>query len=80
MWPIKKSYIIDMQMDMEWHTINSILEGQNIIKKNAAITFYNEREQLHLEDISCVCLEASFLKAGDGMWFPRNEAPDNAPL
>ena len=45
------------------------------------MTFYNEKEQLYLEiDASGVGLGASLLELRDGMWFARNEVPDNAVI
>ena len=42
---------------------------------------YNEKEQLYLKrDVWGVGLEAKHLQVREGMWFPRNEAPDNAAL
>ena len=46
--------------------------AKNIIKKNATMTFYNEKAQLYLEiDVSDVGLGTSFLQAREGMQFPR---------
>ena len=45
------------------------------------MTFYNEKEQLYLEqDVLGVGLAASLLQVRDGMQFTRNEAPDSVAL
>ena len=52
-----------------------------ITKKDAAVAFYDGKEQLHLEtDVSDVGLRASLLQVRDGMWYLRNEAAKNAAL
>ena len=54
---------------------------KTIIKKNATMAFYNEKEQLYLEtDVSGVGLGAGLLQVRDDMQFSRNEVPDNAVL
>ena len=41
--------------------------------------FYNEKEPLHLQThASGFGLGVGLLEVRDRMWFPRNEAPDNA--
>ena len=55
--------------------------AKNIMKKNAVMVFYNEKEQLYLEtDVLGVGLGASILHVTDEMQFPKNEAPDNAVM
>ena len=45
------------------------------------MAFYNKKEQLYWEtDALGVSLRASILHARDGVWFPRNELPNNAAL
>ena len=44
-------------------------------------SFYNEKEQLYLErEALGVGLGASLLLVMNGMWFPRNDATNNASL
>ena len=48
---------------------------------DATMAFYNEKEQLYLwTDTSGVGFRASLLQVRDGVWFPRNKAPDDAIL
>ena len=43
------------------------------------MAFYNEKELLYLEvDALGLGLRASLLQVRAGMWFQRNEAPNNA--
>ena len=52
---------------------------ENIIKKNAAMVFYNEKEELCLKTGALsVDLGTGLLPARDGMQLPRNETHDNA--
>ena len=81
MWTIENADFIKMWMDLQQHLLQPIQQSQNIIKKNATMVFYNEKEQLYLEtDASGVGLGASVLHMRDRMWFPRNEAPDRSVL
>ena len=57
------------------------MQDLNIIKRNVTMSFYNEKEQLYLEtDTSGEGAGTSLLQGRDGMWFLRNEAPDNVAL
>ena len=52
-----------------------------IIKEDAAMAVYNEKEQLYLEtDTSDVDLTGSLMQVRDGMQSPRYAAPNNATL
>ena len=67
-------------MDMEQYTPKPPQKSQ-IHHKNAAMAFYNKKEQLYLEiDALGIALEAGLLQMRDDMQFLRNEAPDNAEL
>ena len=66
-----------------WHkTYQHLYEKfQAIIKKNATMTFYNQKEQQYLETyLSGLSLTATLLQMRDSMWCPRNKAPNNVAL
>ena len=76
----KMAHIIKKQMGMEEHLPKPIWKAKPS-STSVVMAFYIEKDQLYLEkDASCVSLGASFLQMRDGMWFPRNEAPNNAVL
>ena len=64
-----------------WNISNLYDRAKAIIKKDATVEFYNEKEQMYLEiDGSSVGLGANLVQVRDGMWFPKNEAPNIAAL
>ena len=67
-------------MKSEWtwnNTYQKLYEkAQLFIKKDAFMTFYNEKEHLYLEtDISGVSLGASLLQVGNRMQFQKVTHP-----
>ena len=55
--------------------------AKNITQKNATMAFYNKKGTVNLgTSTSGIGVGASFLQVRDGIWFPRNEAPDSAVL
>ena len=73
--------ISKMWMDLEQHVSRIVWQGQNVIKKNMTMTFYNKKQQLYLDtDVLGVILRASLLHVRDKISLPRNEAANNAAL
>ena len=72
-------YINKMGMGIEQHIPNLFARDRNIIKNNATMAFYNEKEQLYLETNALrVAPGAGFLGVREGIQFPRNKVPINS--
>ena len=72
-----------IKVQWTWHNTNQNLYGKakNITKKNTTMAFCKEKKQVYLKiDVSGVGLGASLPQVRNGMWFPRNDAPNNAVL
>ena len=79
--PLRK--LTSSKFKLTWNNTyqNLYNRAKNIIKKNEAMGFYNEKGQLYLEtDALCVGVGACLLQSRDRMWFPWNEAPNNTTL
>ena len=75
-----KTHIIQKQIDVEQHK-SLCSRSKAIIKKDATMAFYEDKEQICLEtDALGVDLGASLLQVGDGVLFQRNKAPNSATL
>ena len=76
MWTIVKSDIIKMWLDLEQNVSKLTWQSQ----KNVIMAFYIAQQPYWGINVIAVSLDTSLLQVRDGMWFPRNERPDNAAL
>ena len=61
--------------------IKACMKAETVIKKNAAMAFYSQKEQLYLETNALgVSLGAGLVQVRDRPQYPKNDAPDSATL